>query len=43
MSKWKRILFVLEWERQSDEQAICKCNVKRLGRDFALLQVLKKS
>lgn len=45
MNKWKRILFVLEWKKtkRGDEQAICKCNVKRLGHDFALLQVLKKS
>lgn len=28
--------------KRGDEQAICKCNVKRLGHDFALLQVLKK-
>lgn len=28
--------------KEGDEQAICKCNVKCLGHDFAVLQVLKK-
>lgn len=29
--------------KRGDEQAICKCNVKRLGHDFALLHVLLKN
>lgn len=29
--------------KEGDEQAICKCNVKCLGHDFAVLQVLKKT